>query len=93
MIDKTPHIIVDNQIIQPISRSPRPDSVAGDPDRKQEQNFGVVDRVTISREGREKARQQADIEEQQPLVENRREQLTARRQPMLTYSPNTQREP
>ena len=88
MIDKTPYIIVDNQIIRPISRSPRPDSATSDTEQKQEQNFGVVDRVTISSEGREKARQQANkIEEQQLLRENRREQLTTSRYPMLTYSP------
>lgn len=87
MIPDTPYIIVDNQKIQPISRSPRPDSASGNADQRQEQNFGVVDRVTISREGREKARQQANLEEQQPLLDNRPEQLTNNRYPLLTYSP------
>ena len=91
MIDKTPYIIVDNQIIKPISRSQRPDSATGDTEKKQEQTFGVVDRVTISREGREKARQQAELEEQQPLLENRSEQLTHDSYPLLTYSPKDPR--
>jgi hypothetical protein len=88
MIDDTPapYIIVDNRKIQPISRSPRPHSAADETRRDQEQNFGVVDRVTISREGLEKSRQQ-DNEDLQPLPEKQTEQITDRRLPMLTYSP------
>ena len=88
MIDDTPtpYIIVDNQKIQPISRSPRPDSVADETRQSQEQNFGVVDRVTISREGLEKSRQQEN-EDMQPLLEKQTEQITYRRPAMLTYSP------
>lgn len=86
MIDDTPYIIVDNQKIQPISRSPRRESATDEPHRKQEQNFGVVDRVTISKEGLERSRQQED-EDLRPFVEGRSEQITDRRPPMLTYSP------
>jgi hypothetical protein len=89
MIDDTPrpYIIVDNQIIQPISRSPRPDSTTGDSGLDREQSFGIVDRVTISKEGLEKSRQQAHEEHQPQLLENRSERLTHRSRPMLTYSP------
>lgn len=59
MIDKTPYIIVDDQKIFPIHRSARPGSTHSDPSGRKEQPFGVVDRVTISREAREKFRQQA----------------------------------
>lgn len=91
MIDDLPYIIVDNQIIQPISRSPRPDSAAGRTDKEQEQNFGVVDRVTLSREGREKSRLKVNDDAQQPLLENRPQGLTYGRHPMLTYSPKSRR--
>lgn len=86
MIDDTPYIIVDNRKIQPISRSPRPDSATDKTRQNQEQNFGVVDRVTISREGLEKSRQQ-EHEDMRPLPGKQTEQLTYRRPPMLTYSP------
>ena len=86
MIDDRPYIIVDNQRIQPISRSPRPDSVEDETRQKQEQNFGVVDRVTISKEGLEKSRRHEN-EDVQPLIEKQSEQITYRRPPMLTYSP------
>ena len=56
MIDDTPYIIVDNQKIAPIERSPRVKLKAQGRTRREEQPFGVVDRVTISSEAREKAR-------------------------------------
>lgn len=88
MIDDTPtpYIIVDNRKIQPISRPPRPDSATDETRQNQEQNFGVVDRVTISREGLEKSRQQEN-EDMQPLPEKQSEQITYRRPALLTYSP------
>ena len=56
MIDDTPYIIVDNQKLSPIGRTPRP---ATDRRTRQEKRpFGVIDRVTISREAREKSMQQ-----------------------------------
>ena len=86
MIDNTPYIIVDNQRIQPISRTPRPNPAGGGTQDPQDQNFGVVDRVTISREGREKARQQIKAEVPQlPVTHPQR--LTQRSHFQLTYSP------
>jgi hypothetical protein len=85
MIDDTPYIIVDNQRIQPISRTPRSNPAGGEPQDRQDQNFGVVDRVTISREGREKARQQ--IKEEVPQLPATQSRLTQRPHFQLTYSP------
>jgi hypothetical protein len=56
MIDDTPYIIVDNQKIAPIERSPRVKLKAQDRTQREEQPFGIVDRVTISSEAREIAR-------------------------------------
>lgn len=87
MIENTPYIIVDNQKIEPISRSPRPDSATDETRQKQEQNFGVVDRVTLSREGLEKSRQPVHEEIEQAQIEQQPERLTYRRHSLLTYSP------
>ena len=55
MIDDKPYIIVDNRKISPIERSPQPDSANADRPRREERTFGIVDRVTISREARERS--------------------------------------
>jgi hypothetical protein len=87
MIKETPYIIVDNRKISPIERSPRPDSATADRPRQQEQPFGVVDRVTISREAQERSRRyQARREEDLPAIENLAKQPPATG-PLLTYSP------
>jgi hypothetical protein len=59
MRDDTPYIIVDNRKIPPIQRPARTGSASAVRPRGEEQPFGVVDRVTISREAREKARHPA----------------------------------
>ena len=87
MIDETPYIIVDNQKIQPISRSKGTNSATDETKQKQEQNFGVVDRVTISKEGLEKSRQKIHEADQQRLSEAQPNRLAHRSHPMLTYSP------
>ena len=87
MTDDAPYIIVDNQKIQPISRSPRPGPTAGDTARKQAQNFGVVDRVTLSREGLEKSKRFANAQERRPFSENRPVRSTHRSDPMLIDPP------
>lgn len=56
MIDDTPYIIVDNQKIAPIERSPRVKLKAQGRTQREVHPFGVVDRVTISSEAREKTR-------------------------------------
>ena len=58
MIDDTPFIIVDNQKLSPIGRAPRPGPATDRRTRQEERPFGVIDRVTISREAREKSMQQ-----------------------------------
>lgn len=55
MIDKTPYIIVDNRKIAPIQHLPRTKSASNDDSSRKEQPFGVVDRVTISKEAKEKS--------------------------------------
>jgi len=88
MIDDTPYIIVDNRKISPIERSPRPDSGRADHPRREEQTFGVVDRVTISREAREKARlQPARTGAEPPALEALAKQPPINNSPLLTYSP------
>lgn len=58
MIDDRPYIIVDNRKIAPIQPAPRAARPAGDRKKPDEHPFGVVDRVTISNEARERFRQQ-----------------------------------
>ena len=87
MIDNTPYIIVDNRKISPIQQSPRPDSATADRPRREEETFGVVDRVTISREAREKAKYRtAHPEADPPAIEDLSKQPPTNR-PLLTYSP------
>ncbi len=83
MIDKTPYIIVDNRKIAPIERSPRPNSATDGRKGPEEQTFGVVDRVTISSEAREKSIQppaEADV----PALDDPSKKPPAT-QPRLTY--------
>jgi len=84
MIDDTPYIIVDNRKIPPIERSARPDSASAGRPRREERTFGVVDRVTISRAAREKARQQT-AEADPPALEDLSKKPPPTR-PLLTYS-------
>jgi hypothetical protein len=60
MMDDTPYIVVDNQIIPPIERLSPASSAGDDPPEQKEQPFGVIDRVTISKEARERYRQHVD---------------------------------
>ena len=88
MADVTPTIIVDNQRISPVGWSPRTGSATDEPKGREEQTFGVVDRVTISREAREKARlQPAHTEAEPPALEELAKQPPINNSPMLTYSP------
>jgi len=88
MIDNTPYIIVDNRKISPIERSARPNSATAERKGREEQTFGVVDRVTISREAREKARNQPAHSETGPAaLEVLSKQPPTTDNPRLTYSP------
>ena len=88
MTDDTPYIIVDNRKIPPLERSPRLKSATADRPRREEQTFGVVDRVTISREARERSMQppSAYTEAGPPTLEGVPEKPPAPRS-LLTYSP------
>ena len=87
MTDDTPYIIVDNRKIPPIQRPARTGSASADRPRGEEQPFGVVDRVTISREAREKARHQPAQAggDPPPLVDLSKKPSTGTR-PQLTDS-------
>jgi hypothetical protein len=91
MIDNTPYIIVDNQKISPIERAPRSDSPTADRKEPEEHTFGVVDRVTISREAREKSMQPSDHAEADPLALEARSKKPTATHPQLTYSPKQRR--
>ena len=52
----TPYIIVNDQRFFPIEWSPRSGSATAERKGQEERTFGVVDRVTISAEAREKYR-------------------------------------
>ena len=56
VVDVTPYIIVDNQRISPVGWFPQPGSAADEREGREEQTFGIVDRITISREAWEKSR-------------------------------------
>jgi hypothetical protein len=87
MIDDTPYIIVDNQKISPIERSSPADPTTADRSSREELTFGISDRVTISRQAREKARQhQARCGIDLSASEDMSSQRSPHR-PELTYSP------
>ncbi len=57
MTDDTPYIIVDNRKISPIERPVRPNSATAERKGREAHAFGVVDRVTLSKEARERSMQ------------------------------------
>lgn len=87
MIDNTPYIIVDNRKISPIERSPQSNSATAGRHPREEQTFGVIDRVTISGEARERSMQQHARAEAVPadLYDPTGKASTSTR--LLTYSP------
>lgn len=91
MIDETPYIIVDNQKLSPIGRSPRSGSATGDTAKREEQTFGVVDRVTLSREGREKSMQKPVHTEAVTDLKNLPTRAADTVTDLLTYSPKKSR--
>jgi hypothetical protein len=87
MVNETPYIIVDNRKIAPIERSQRPGSATADRPGHQEQPFGVVDRVTISREAQERSRRHQGLGDGDlPAIESPAKQQPTTG-PLLTYSP------
>ena len=86
-IDNTPYIIVDNQKISPIERSPGSNSTTADRGPREDQTFGVVDRVTISSEARERSRQQHATIDTVPADIYDPAGKTSTSTHLLTYSP------
>ena len=71
MVDVTPYIIVDNQRISPVGWSPRTGSASTEQKGSEDQTFGVVDRVTISSEAREKSKwHEAQVVSDSPTSED-----------------------
>lgn len=88
MVDTPPYIFVDNQRISPIGWSPRSDSATIERKGPEEQIFGIVDKVTISREAREKSRcleEFAKVDSSTP--ENLSNKSSVVTSPVLAYSP------
>ncbi|MEE4112860.1 MAG: hypothetical protein V2I40_08605 [Desulfobacteraceae bacterium] len=85
MIDDIPYIIVDNRKILPIERSEQPGSASVGRHQREAHAFGVVDRVTISWAGREKARQQTAHAASDPSALGERPRQPPPARPLLTY--------
>jgi hypothetical protein len=87
MVGVKPYIIVDNHKISPIGWTSRPVVIPADRDGLEALEFGVVDRVTISREAREKYRcHQARTGLDPPALEDWSRKAPAVNLPLLTYS-------
>jgi hypothetical protein len=88
MIDGIPYIVVDNQKISPIGRAPGSESTTDGHPRREDQTFGVVDRVTISSEARQMSKQALFDPLTPPspgcLAKDPRPAVAA----LLTYAPN-----
>lgn len=86
MVDVTPFIIVDDQRISPIGW-PLSSSATLEQKGSEEQTFGIVDRVTISREAREKSRcMEALAVTDSPTPEKLPNKSPVVTSPVLTYS-------
>jgi hypothetical protein len=83
-----PYIVVDNQRITPIERLPHWDAATDDPSGREAQPFGVVDRVSISWEARERAKLPPDPSEKTARAPNRLQEKPPATSPLLTYSPH-----
>jgi hypothetical protein len=94
MIDKTPYIIVDNHKIPPIERLQRPAQAAGEEATREGKPFGVVDRVTLSREGREKSLElqaRAEYDDEPAFLESPPKRPAITVVDLLTYTPKRRR--
>ena len=88
MISDKPYIIVDNQKISPIGSPTCVDSETSGWSGQKNQPFGVVDRVTISREALEKSKwyqTQSELTVQDLKDLSKKQSTTPI--PLLTYSP------
>lgn len=91
MIDKTPYIIVDNHKIAPIRRASKMNPVSAGRPNREDQPFGVVDRVTISKAGLEKYRQlQGSVDADLPPPAHTSGKLL---NPTVTLLPDSSKQP
>jgi hypothetical protein len=87
MIDKTPYIIVDNHKIAPIRRASKMNPAPAERPNREDRPFGVVDRVTISRQAMEKYRQlQAQVDAEPSVCTYLSRKLRSATIPLLTDS-------
>jgi hypothetical protein len=87
MIEKMPYIIIDNRKLAPINRLQSTQPAAdGEPERR-ETPFGVIDRVTLSAEAREKSRQYQARRASAPMAaQEPSDQLAPAPSALLTYA-------
>lgn len=91
MIDNTPYIIVDNRKITPIERPAQSNSATAGRHPREEQTFGVIDRVTISSEALERSRQRHAQADAVPADFYDPADKASTTTHMLTYSPKRPR--
>jgi hypothetical protein len=91
MIEDTPYLIVDNLRISPIRRINRIQPVSNERTVTSKDTMGIVDRVTLSKEGRQLA---AQMSENGTILPDSYTLVPVNRQPiqspssLLTYSRN-----
>lgn len=85
-MDDIPYIIVDNRKIPPVGRPSRSPRATGERTQQAEDAFGIVDRVTLSKEGRQRSLEQRRGDDAPTAA------LEGRARPaLLTYAPKTLR--
>ena len=88
MVDVTPYIIVDNKRISPVGWSTPSGSASEKKKEGGEQEFGIVDRVTISKEARDKFRLfQDEMGDEPAAVVGPPDKPAISIRSLLTYSP------
>jgi hypothetical protein len=86
--DVAPYIVVDGQRISPIGWPPRSDLSIAERKGSDTLAFEVIDRVTISREARDKCRRlEAMVATDSPISENLSNQSKITTKPALIYLP------
>ena len=81
-----PYIIVDNRRIPPVEPPQRSSRSADEREANAEDSFGIVDRVTLSKEGIRRSREEMADADVSP-VDERLSVSRGTSPPMLTYSP------
>lgn len=84
----TPYIIVDNKKLSPIGRTTAVGCATDDSETRCEPDFGIVDRVTISRAAREKSKlMHAHACDESTVNRGESHALSLPKRSLLTYSP------